>query len=181
MSENAHGGDRVADGVSGEAASPRFLVDGTAGKLARWLRVLGFDAAYVSECEPRVVARLARQSGRTVLTRSREVAGRLGGSRPGGSSILIESEHLRGQLEQVVESVGRDACRPFSRCNICNRKLERVEKETVRGRVPEFVYETQEAFSSCPECGRYFWHGTHYANMLEQVRLIVEGDHDESE
>jgi uncharacterized protein with PIN domain len=56
-----------------------------------------------------------------------------------------------------------------------------VEKETVRGRVPEFVYETQEAFSTCPECGRYFWHGTHYASMLEQVRLIVEGDHDESE
>jgi len=176
LNENARRGDRGAEGASGEAAVPRFLVDGTAGKLARWLRVLGFDVAYVSECEPRVVARLARQSQRTVLTRSREVADRLG-----GSSILIESEHLRGQLEQVVESVGRDACRPFSRCNICNRRLERVEKESVRGRVPEFVYETQESFSACPECGRYFWHGTHYANMLEQVRLIVEGAHDESE
>jgi uncharacterized protein with PIN domain len=162
--------------AAGEAAAPRFLVDGTAGKLARWLRVLGFDVAYTGECEAAAVARVARQSGRTVLTRSSEVAGRLG-----GSSILLKSEHLRGQLEQVVESVGRDACRPFSRCNICNRKLERVEKETVRGRVPEFVYETQEAFSTCPECGRYFWHGTHYANMLEQVRIIVEGDHDESE
>jgi len=155
---------------------PRFLVDGTAGKLARWLRVLGFDVAYVSHCEPPAVAKLARQSGRVVLTRSREVTDRLG-----GSSILLKSEHLRGQLEQVVESAGTDACSPFSRCNVCNRKLERVEKETVRGRVPEFVYETQDAFSSCPECGRYFWHGTHYANMLEQVRLIVEGDHDECE
>jgi uncharacterized protein with PIN domain len=164
------------DTTAGGAAAPRFLVDGTAGKLARWLRVLGFDVAYVSECEPRVVARLARQSGRTVLTRSSEVAVRLG-----GPSILIESEHLKGQLEQVVESFGRDACRPFSRCNICNRKLERVDKDKVRGRVPEFVFETQEAFSTCPECGRYFWHGTHYANMLEQVRLIVEGDQDESE
>jgi len=158
------------------ALVPRFLVDGTAGKLARWLRVLGFDVAYVSECEPPAVARLARQSDRIVLTRNTEVTERLG-----GSSILLKSEHLRGQLEQVVESVGKDACRPFSRCNVCNRKLERVEKETVRGRVPEFVYATQESFSSCPECGRYFWHGTHYANMLEQVRLIVEGDHDESE
>ena len=166
MSENAAGG----------SAGPRFLVDGTAGKLARWLRVLGFDVAYTSECEAAAIARLARQSDRTVLTRSREVADRMG-----GSSILLKSEHLRGQLEQVVDSVGPDACRPFSRCNVCNRELERVEKKTVRGRVPEFVYATQESFSSCPECGRYFWHGTHYANMLEQVRLIVEGDHDESE
>jgi uncharacterized protein with PIN domain len=181
LSENASNGDRAAgdssaDRASGGTAIPRFLVDGTVGKLARWLRVLGFDAAYVSECEAAAIARLARQSGRTVLTRSREVADRLG-----GSSILIESEHLRGQLEQVVESAGRDACRPFSRCNVCNRRLERVDKETVRGRVPEFVYATQESFSTCPECGRYFWHGTHYANMLEQVRLIVEGDQDESE
>jgi hypothetical protein len=156
--------------------TPRFLVDGTAGKLARWLRVLGFDAVYAAHCEAPAIARLARQSGRMVLTRNTEVAGRLA-----NKAILLESEHLRGQLEQVIDSVGKDACRPFSRCNVCNRKLERVEKEAVRGRVPEFVYATQEAFSCCPECGRYFWHGTHYANMLEQVRIIVEGDQDESE
>ena len=162
--------------MSEKAAVPRFLVDGTAGKLARWLRVLGFDADYVSECDAPAIARLARQSGRVVVSRSTEVTGRLG-----EASILLESENLRGQLEQVVDSVGPDACRPFSRCNVCNRKLERVQKETVRGRVPEFVYATQDSFSSCPQCGRYFWHGTHYSNMLEQVRFIVEGDHDESE
>jgi len=162
--------------LSEKAAGPRFLVDGTAGKLARWLRVLGFDVAYISECETPAVVRLARQSDRIALTRNTEVAGRLG-----AASILLESESLRGQLRQVVAIVGPDACRPFSRCNVCNEKLERVEKRTVRGRVPEFVYATQDYFSSCPECGRYFWHGTHYNNMLEQVRLIVEGDHDESE
>jgi uncharacterized protein with PIN domain len=164
------------ESASKEDAVPRFLVDGTAGKLARWLRVLGFDVLYVSACKVPALVRLARQSDRIVLTRNTEVTTRLG-----DASILLRSEHLRGQLEQVVHSVGPDACRPFSRCNVCNEKLERVEKKTVRGRVPEFVYATQDSFSSCPECGRYFWHGTHYSNMLEQVRLILEGDHDESE
>ncbi len=181
VGRDAAGRDAAGDGAdrgheAGGEVVPGFLVDSTAGKLARWLRILGFDVEYVAGCDPPAVARLARQSGRTVLTRSGEVAARMG-----GASILIVSEHLRGQLGQVLESVGPDTCRPFTRCNICNAELERVEKKTVRGRVPEFVYETQESFSSCPKCGRYFWHGTHWANMLEQVRQIVEGDLDESE
>lgn len=172
----SNSGDVGGEDVAGGQAVPRFLVDGTAGKLARWLRILGFDVMFVTACDPASVARLARQSGRVVLTRSGEVAARLG-----EASILLGSEHLRGQLGQVVAAVGPDACRPFTRCNVCNVELEKVEKNTVRGRVPEFVYDTQESFSSCPECGRYFWHGTHWANMLELVRQIVEGDPDESE
>ena len=157
-------------------AAPRFLVDGTVGKLARWLRILGFDVSYVPQCDAPAVVRLARQSGRIALTRNGGVTARLG-----EAAILLESENLLGQLEQVVESVGRDKCRPFSRCSICNVRLERVEKVKVRGRVPEFVYATQDAFSCCPECGRYYWHGTHWDDMLGRVRHIVEGEHDESE
>ena len=95
MNENASGDGGAANGAAGEESAsngalvPRFLVDGTAGKLARWLRVLGFDVAYTGECEAAAIARLARQSDRTVLTRSGEVAARLG-----GSSILANQANL---------------------------------------------------------------------------------------
>ena len=157
-------------------AIPRFLVDGTAGKLARWLRILGFDATYVSACSESELVKRARQSGRIALTRNGNVAARLG-----DSALLIESESLLEQLGQVVEFAGGDACHPFSRCSICNIGLKKVDRASVEGRVPEYVYETQEAFSTCPECGRYYWHGTHWSKMLERVRHLVEGECDEGE
>jgi uncharacterized protein with PIN domain len=147
----------------------RFLVDRTAGKLARWLRILGFDVEYLATCDPASIARQARQSGRRVITRNRRLAERLG-----TDAIVLESQHLEGQMRQVVARVGPGRCKPFSRCNVCNAGLVGVEKERVKGRVPEYVYSNQEDFSVCPVCGRYYWQGTHWRNMAEEIARIVE-------
>jgi hypothetical protein len=149
---------------------PMFLVDRTAGRLARWLRVLGFDVDYADTCEVSAIARWGRRTGRTVLTRNRELAERMG-----ASSILIMDEHLTGQLRQVVEQVGVDACKPFTRCNICNARLKPVPRDSISGRVPDYVYSNHERFSTCPVCGRYYWHGTHWESMNRKVNAILEG------
>ena len=153
---------------------PHLLVDRTAGRLARWLRILGLDVQYAPTCDPSVVTRLARQSGRKVLTRSRCLAERL---RP--AAILLRSEHLRQQLGQVVGEIGADKCEVFSRCNLCNARIMDVAKESVKGRVPAYVYANHDRFSVCPVCGRYYWQGTHWQHMLDEVTTILEERHDE--
>ena len=139
------------------------------------MRILGFDVEYVSMCDPSRVARVARQSRRKALTRNRKLAERLG-----EDSILLESEHVRDQLQQVVNTVGHGACDPFSRCNVCNVKLVSVERARVKGRVPGYVYTTHREFSICPSCGRYYWQGTHWEKMCEEIRMVVEGEQNES-
>jgi uncharacterized protein with PIN domain len=150
----------------------RFLVDRTAGRLARWLRVLGFDVEYAATGGSAAIARLARQSGRKVITRNRDLAERLG-----AGSLLLGSEHLPDQLKQVVQHVGAEKCEPFSRCNICNARLAAVEKRLVEGRVPEYVYLNNDRFSVCPVCGRYYWQGTHWHRMAAEIEKIVGGNY----
>ena len=150
--------------------NPRFLVDRTAGKLARWLRILGLDVEYIATCEPAAVVRAARQSGRKTITRSSGLARRLG-----VNSILLRSEQLGQQIRQVLDDVGVSSCQPFTRCNICNARLVETPKEEVKGRVPNYVYMNHEVFSVCPVCGRYYWHGTHWRRMLEVIREMTEG------
>jgi len=138
--------------------------------LARWLRILGLDVEYSAAGDRSAVSRLARQSGRTVVTRNVALADRLR-----GSAILLGSEDLERQLRQVANTVGIEACSAFSRCSECNAPLEEVSKESVRGRVPAYVFRTQERFSICPVCGRYYWHGTHWQHMLDRVARALEG------
>jgi hypothetical protein len=155
---------------SARARTERFIVDRTAGRLARWLRILGLDVEYLSTCDPSTIAKRTRQSGKIAITRNRDLAARLK-----ESSMLLRSEHLRDQIEQVLQAVGPQNCEPFSRCNICNARLEPVRKELVRGRVPAYVYSHHDKFSVCPVCGRYYWKGTHWDSMAREIENIVGG------
>ena len=145
-------------------------MDGTAGRLAHWLRILGLDVEYSPVAERSAILRLARQSGRKVVTRNTALAERLR-----GAAILLASQDLEGQLRQVVRGLGAGRCKAFSRCSECNAVLEEVSKESVRGRVPVYVFRTQDRFSVCPVCGRYYWHGTHWRHMLGRVARALEG------
>ena len=147
----------------------RLLVDATAGKLARWLRILGFDTEYIATCDIPPIVKLARQSGRSVVSRNARLVGRLGGG------ILLESDTLEKQVRQVVRTVGRDKLAFFTRCSVCNAELESVEKQTIRGRIPEYVYENHDEFAICPVCGRYYWQGTHWQNMKADIDRMIGG------
>jgi uncharacterized protein with PIN domain len=148
-------------------------VDRTAGRLARWLRILGLDAEYAATCDEASITRRARQSGRIVASRNRNLVGRLK-----GQSILLISEHLGDQIRQVLDKVGWDRCEPFSRCSVCNVALLPVAREKVKGRVPEYVYRRQDRFAVCPVCGRYYWRGTHCDRMQEEIERITGGRRD---
>ncbi len=147
----------------------RFLVDATAGKLARWLRILGLDTDYIATCDIPPIVKLARQSERKIVTRNAALVKRL------GEGVLLKSDALEEQVKQVVRTVGEDNLAFFTRCSVCNVEIEDVKKETVKGRIPEYVYETHDEFAICPTCGRYYWQGTHWDKMKADIERMVGG------
>lgn len=149
----------------------RFIADVMLGKLAKWLRILGYDVLYSNRFEDDEIARLAVLEDRLILTRdTRLVERRLARDH----FLLVESDRYEDQLRQVVQTLQLDLERGlFTRCLTCNRELQVVPKSEVQGEVPPYTYRTQERFSRCPHCHRVFWPGTHWDRMVDKLRRIV--------
>ncbi len=138
----------------------KFLADTMLGRLATWLRLLGYDTAYVPSADDAQLVRLARAEERILLTRDVELT-----RRRGVQCVWIESEQVTEQVEQVLRVFNLLPREAFSRCAVCNCVLEEVSKESVRDAVPPYVFHTQERFRRCPRCERVYWRGTHWARM----------------
>jgi uncharacterized protein with PIN domain len=149
----------------GEENPPRLLADGMLGRLAKWLRLLGYDTAYENDAEDLHLARRARAERRVLLTRDRELA-----ARRGLRTLLVESETLEEQIRQVCDVLGPPPDPALSRCSICNVSLRPASGEQVADRVPAHVLRTQESFRLCPTCGRVYWAGTHLEHMRRYLR-----------
>jgi len=149
---------------------PRFVADTHLGKLARHLRMAGFDTLYGNDWDDDRIAAIALAERRTILTRDRGLLRRRDVER-GYCVRAVESE---AQLGEVVGRLQLEPLiRPFTRCRECNTPLEDLAREAVRERVPERVLGLYERFKRCPTCGRVYWEGTHYRRMqgvLERVR-----------
>jgi uncharacterized protein with PIN domain len=143
----------------------KFIADVMVGKLARWLRILGFDVAYSNKFEDDELLRIAELENRVILTRDRGLASR----RTNARCLLIANDDYREQVRQVIAEFNLEHFDIFSRCLECNTQLQQVDKEDVFERIPPFVYLTQERFAMCPLCGRVYWHGTHAAEMIKHL------------
>jgi uncharacterized protein with PIN domain len=142
----------------------KFIVDGMLGRLAKWLRILGYDTAFSPNLDDNQLVRLARAEGRLLLTRDRGLA-----RRRGVQCLLIESHHLEEQLDQILAELPLTGEHPFSRCPVCNTPLQKVEKPELEGRVPPHIFRTHNDFSLCPNCDKIYWPGTHWARMREKL------------
>jgi uncharacterized protein with PIN domain len=141
------------------------------GKLAKWLRVLGCDVVYLKGAsEEEILQKL--QEGRTLLTRNRRA--RLWQGK--GRVFVVKDNDPKIQLREVVKGLGLRCLDDdiFSRCLSCNQYLDKVGREEVRQEVPEYVYQTQEEFHRCRDCGRIYWSGSHAVRMRQQLREILE-------
>ncbi len=150
-------------------APPRFLVDTMLGRLATWLRILGYDAEYFRGEDTALVTR-ARETGRILLTRDGGVIRR----RRLPPHLFILSDHVSEQLRQIVRAFQlTPGDPPRRRCPRCNAVVEPRSKAEVAGRVPEFVWSQHETFWACPSCGRVYWAGSHRRRMEEAIRAII--------
>lgn len=151
------------------AIPPRFLADRTVGRLAKWLRILGYDTAYLPQLAPQGLIREGRRQGRVLLSRDT----RLLREKDVPPLLFIRADHFREQVKQVITECRLAPLESlFSRCSACNRVLEDVAKENIKNQVPEYVWQTQNVFHRCPECHRIYWGATHKAHVLEELQRM---------
>ncbi|MGO9570607.1 MAG: Mut7-C RNAse domain-containing protein [Desulfomonilaceae bacterium] len=134
--------------------SASFDVDGMLGRLAKWLRILGFDAVF---------PRSRPSAGRLFVTARRSVTH--------AGAIVVSGEDPSDQLRQVLDHAGiRPDPRFFlSRCLICNVPVREVQRQDVAGKVPDGVFQRSLNFHECPECGRIYWEGSHAERIKKRL------------
>jgi uncharacterized protein with PIN domain len=146
---------------------PRFAADGHLGRLARHLRLLGFDTAYQRHWHDADLAATAAAEGRIVLTRDSGLLKRNAVTH----GMFVRAQQSRAQLLEIVgrlQLVSR--FRPFTRCLECNGPLIAVSRDEVADQVPERAWHFHEQFVRCVQCMRVYWPGTHH----ERLRRLVE-------
>ena len=154
---------------------PRFVVDVNLGRLAKWLRVMGYDSVFIPDVEDGELLRVAREQGRIALTRDRYIVERRVVTTGQVRAVLVTSDDFRAQMRQLTETLGLTFENGFSLCIECNEALQSIGKESVRDRVPPFVFSTQEQFYQCPGCGKLYWRGTHWRNMHAELAGFKKG------
>lgn len=148
----------------------RFVLDVHLGRLAAYLRMLGFDAVYRNDFADDELADLASKEGRILLTRDRQLAKR---------NAVTHAYCVRGTNPrlQAVEVLRRfdlaGALVPFSRCLSCNGLLQAVDQAQVLNRLPPRVAEEHSVFMLCSGCGRVYWQGSHYRRMATIIDELV--------
>jgi len=154
----------------------RFIVDTNAGKLAKWLRMLGYDAVFFNGTDDAEVISQAFKENRVLLTRDTHImewsvirSGRV-------RTVLIRSDDPDIQVSQVIGELGiTEFPEPFSICLVCNNPLMKISKIEIADNIPTYVWRTQEEFKLCPVCRRIYWRGTHWAIMKQRIEELRGG------
>jgi len=145
----------------------RFVADVHLGKLARYLRLLGFDTLYRTHCDDAELARLAHEQKRILLTRDRGLLKR---------SLVTHGLYVRATdpRRQVREIIGRldlrRSLRPFQRCARCNGQVRPVAKEQILERLGPNTKRYFQDFWMCRECRQIYWKGSHYQKMQALIQ-----------
>jgi len=149
----------------------RFAADVMLGRLAKWLRIAGFDVLYSNKFSDNELISVSNREGRILLSRDTRLLVR----KTVKYFIYLESENTQDQLKQVLETIRQTRLTSFlTRCLSCNEVLIEVPRESVHDRVPAFVYKTQSHFKSCPVCGKLFWAGTHRISVLHTLENLLK-------
>ncbi len=153
---------------------PRFVVDVNVGRLAKWLRVMGYDTRFPRVETDNELVRIALREGRVLVTRDSGLTLRRA-ARLGQMQVLyIVNDDLRSQLRQLVRDLNLHPTNGFSRCVRCNQPLQSVAKAEVADGLPPYVRQTQCQFMRCPDCKRVYWRGTHWSNMMAELAQIYQ-------
>ncbi len=151
---------------------PRFVADCNVGRLARWLRALGYDASYHARIGDAELVREAAAEDRILLTRDRDLMQRRVIQTGAVRALLIRHDGVIDQLRQVASELGLHLDEALTRCIECNAELEARQPALVAARVPPYVRQTQSRYSECPGCGRVYWAGTHWQHMREVLLAL---------
>jgi uncharacterized protein with PIN domain len=148
-----------------------FVADCMLGKLAKWLKILGFDVLYFPKIEDKELLARARKEGRILLSRDHALLDRARELK----KLFIESEAWEDQVRQVLNHFKLwGEVEPYTRCLGCNAKLRPLPKAQAANLVAPFVFQKADSFAICPSCGQVFWPGTHFDDMEDKLAEILE-------
>jgi len=149
----------------------RFFADDMAGKLARWLRLAGWDCAYERSIPDSELVRRSEEEARMILTRATHLAEKHLRDR----IFLLTSENPVTQLKQVRRAFHLDLRKGlFTRCLEDNGLVHPIQRGEVETLVPPYVFETKTDFYRCPECGRIYWEGSHQDSMRRRLETWLQ-------
>jgi len=151
---------------------PRFIVDNNVGKLARWLRMMGYDALFFDGPDDWDMVRTALAENRVIITRDTRLMERRIITSGKVGALLMADDNPEKQIRQVITTLDMKASHPLSRCLECNTPLLPRRPDEVAGRVPPYVFRTQKKYVECPACHRIYWQGTHWQAMQDRINLF---------
>jgi len=157
---------------------PRFIIDANLGRLARYLRLLGFDTLYRNNYPDQEIARIAQQDRRIVLTRDRALLQHKSITH----GYFVRSDKPREQVKEILARLDLyDHARPFTRCMRCNGEMEDVAKDAVDHQLQPRTRQYYDHFRRCTACGQAYWRGSHFERMerlCEEFLIQLINDRD---
>lgn len=148
----------------------KFVADTMLGKLARWLRILGYDTVYDPKLSLQELVSISNRTNALFLTHRKSL--------PDGivleQSFNLIHEQFSEQLKCVINHFGLDTQQYlFTRCLACNVAVQPIEKQKIEGKIPEKAFHSFQEFFQCPTCHSIYWGGTHRTNTLKKLQQIL--------
>lgn len=151
----------------------KFILDVHLGKLARWLRMLGFDTLYRNDYDDPEIVAIAQRKGRTILTRDLGIMKR----RAATCGYHVQSTKPQEQLHEVLSRYQlHNQIQPFHRCIVCNGLLHAVAKEAIIEQLEPKTIRYYHEFFQCQQCHHIYWHGSHFDRMKTFIDEFITND-----
>ena len=148
----------------------RFIADCHLGKLAKYLRLMGFDTLYFPHIEDDDLVAISNNENRVILTRDRELS-----QRKNTPVLFLEPTDTKEQLKTLIAIYQlKEHPNPFTRCIVCNTPLQIVKKDEIIDKIPQKVKIHFDYFEYCPTCDRIYWQGDHYKHMIEFLDEVLK-------
>ena len=154
----------------------KFIADNNVSKLARWLRLTGYDTLLFKEKDDGKMIKMALSENRVILTKDTQFMKRRLVTNGTLKTIHIKQDDPKLQVQEVVKTLNLNYhFKPFSLCLECNQVLIARGKEDVKNLIPAHVFETQTQYTECPACHRIYWPGTHWQAMVKKLQDLQVG------
>jgi hypothetical protein len=147
----------------------RFLADQMLGKLAKYLRFLGYDTFYTNkQISDKELIEIAKKEERVILTRDKIIAQNV------PNSVYLKNDNLEEQFRELNKNIYITKIAILSRCSLCNSVLEKVNKEMVKKFVPEYIYVHNNDFYICNTCKKVYWYGSHTQRIIKEIDNLLK-------
>ncbi len=151
----------------------KFIADAMLGRLARWLRFLGYDTLYYPHISDRMLISIALKDDRIILTRDTGLI-KIKGLK---AYILITSNNIEEQIIEVLNAIKPERIDFMSRCLVCNGIISDItDKNLIRDLVPEYIFLNNNKFYKCNVCDKIYWKGSHLDKFINKVNNLLKAN-----